>query len=137
VKRLARVEFPLPVVLTLITGVFMCSKIEHVFSCASYVVGYPIAQHELPDHESVIRIAILTQHPLLANVEDVKPERPDAATFLSKYIERQIGRFGATVFLKRGKAVRTESPIDSLRRRAPHMRILCVDDKPPRRARSA
>jgi len=136
-KKNTRMEFPLPVVLTLVTGVFMCSKIEHVFSCASYIVGYPIAQHELADHKAALKRAILAQHPGLANVEPIRPDRRDAATFIPKYVERQIATFGETLLLTRGTAERTESPVDSLRRRAPHMDIITIiDDTSPRATRA-
>jgi hypothetical protein len=135
--KTARKDFPLAVVLTLVTDVLMHLPIEDVFTCASHVIGYPIAQHELSDHRTAIKKAIFAQHPELADLAHVKAGRRDAATYLPKYVERQIAKFGKTVSLAHGKAKRTEDPIDSLRRRAPHMGVIIAADDKPRRPKHA
>lgn len=121
-SRLKNVQrYPVATVLTLLTGVIMTTK--GVVECAGHLLGYSIFVHEIPDAEEQIKAAILAQHPQLGDVEPIEAERPDAAVFLGEYLKRQVAKYGATLPLARGDLRRTESPVRSLKRVAPHMHV--------------
>ena len=117
-------KFPLDVVLTLVTGVVM-SPLEGLCTCAGHVLGHTVFAHELADRDfwTNIRRALYAQHPKLRHFEPVESDRADAKTYIESYMKRQRAKYGAMLPLTRGKNTRTEGPVESLRRIAPHMHI--------------
>ena len=120
----------LDVVLTLATGVLMC-PIKDVLPFAGHVLGHTVFIHELADRDfwTTVREALCAQHPQLRDVEPIESDMSDAD--VQRYLKRQIAKYGAALSITRGTNKRTETPVESLHRIAPHMQIevaLAPDD---------
>lgn len=114
-------SFSIEAVLCLTTGYLLKENFSEVQSMASWLIGYSVWTHELAD-DKFGRLA-LAQYPQLAGAEEVNvPEaKEDVASYLEGYCERARAQFGSALSFIQGHGERTETPIQSLERIAPHM----------------
>ena len=126
-------DFPLAIVLSVTTGLFLCPKFSDIHECVEHVAGHSVWTHELADDLllAYVRERIYEQHPGLRGV--VRPEVDKSLrgeAFLAAvrpWLGAMADQHGTDIALIKGTGERTESPLQSLERMAPGKSVIVVD----------
>ena len=111
--------FPLRAVLGIITARSWGGSFGDVHECAEHVMGHPVWTHEFASEPlwAEMRRRVLA---VRADLADITEEQiPSSKENLTARMDAAIARFGATVDLPSGDAVRTKSPMETLAEIAP------------------
>lgn len=92
----ARKEFPMPVVLSLLTGWLRLSSPEQVQELLLWMTGHQVATHQLPRAMEACRAYLREQYGWMARVE-LNPEDATQSTHRTKFMRRWVGERGATM----------------------------------------
>lgn len=111
------------VVLSATTGILLC-EFGDMHELIEHIIGHPVWTHELADRSmmDVIREDVCDQHPRLREVDKSQIINGDWATFRDKW----IAKLGATLDIESWNYIRSETPLDSLKRIAPGATSLAV-----------
>jgi len=84
--------FPLPVVLTLTTGRFLCATLGELFEALEYLTGDSLMTHQLPRGIKVCGPYALAAHPKLRGAEPAPGASIGAVAHFLCQAEREHGR---------------------------------------------
>lgn len=119
-------SFPIEVIIGITSGICL-GKFGDIHECAEFVAGHSIWTHEFADRTTMakIRLEIGLQHPQLIGLKVAGMDASDVPAFVAG-LRLQ---FGDTLLLSKGPHERTESPLVSLARVAPHIKPIVIVDR--------
>jgi hypothetical protein len=124
-------QWPIEVVLSLITGISLVDEFHKVHEFIDHVAGHAVWTHEMAERSLWERLSarVFEEHPALREAEAFEPKTQDRTAvraYLAGYVDRAKQRFGATLTVRPGVGQRTEHPIVSLQRIAGDKPVLVV-----------
>jgi hypothetical protein len=116
-------SFPIEVAVGTATGICLGS-FSDIHECAEWVAGHSIWTHEFAERSLTEKLHSLIswQHPHIGELK-LSAMRPEDVPMVVADLR---STFGETVELAKGGEERTESPIESAKRVAPHAEIIPI-----------
>lgn len=115
-------KFSTAAILSVTTGRLLC-KFEQMHELSEWLLGHPIWTHEFADEQLHARLkkAVFDQYPTIATTVWI-----DGSDW-KKWLAKQVKHLGASFTILKGKAERSEHPLESLERLAPGKPVIAIE----------